>query len=628
MKNFPHQFNDLSKLFNALLEAQTLIMTGIPLTDDNFGEQLTKAGIYTYRNKTLTIDQYLKSEKEKPASNRGYLTVSRDIRRFFELLNFITVSDNKFASLTQFGHDILNTVDENIRKDLWKNALLNLSLPDQEGNVSHPYRILLKLVNTLPGIETSKLMLALEAEDDSEREFNRILDFAQNYPIDRIISAIGTSESMADNAVKILPGIGEQLGHIKRKGNSTFPNDNIIENVQLPDFGVEDEREEAHPFDPEKISIDTKGITMDTCLRRLEQGTIILAPDFQRNEVWTNEQKCRLIESLMLKIPIPMFYVSADEKGIFSVVDGLQRLSTIRSFILGDEYLHSKDTNLKGEGFKLKYLEFWGDKYNNCTFNKLPVNIQNRILETEFTFTIINPGTPEEVKRNVFKRINTGGAPLTPQEIRHALYTGISTLLLQELAKRQEFLNATNYSVSSDRMMDRELILRFLSFSIRNFNDYPRNNDMDSFLSDTMRIINLMPSLTGKDSLKVIPDEAAKSKIIITDIWKLRQLFISGMERSEKLFSTHAFRKSYGSKRRTQINKSLFEVWSVLLSQLDDKQFVKLTKNKKEFFNQYFELLEDVNFVYTISRDSLKFLSVKFRFETLRNLLNTYTNDN
>src|ERR1035438_9593519 len=95
MKNFPHQFNDLNKLFDALSVVKQLIRNQTPLTDDNFGEQLTQKGIYTYRDTTLSIAQYLAKEKLKPVANRGYLTVSRDIRRFFELLGFISVYPDK-----------------------------------------------------------------------------------------------------------------------------------------------------------------------------------------------------------------------------------------------------------------------------------------------------------------------------------------------------------------------------------------------------------------------------------------------------------------------------------------------------------------------------------------------------
>ena len=183
----------------------------------------------------------------------------------------------------------------------------------------------------------------------------------------------------------------------------------------------EDEQIDSHePFDPEKISIDGKGVPMET---------------LQRKEVWDIQRKSQLIESLMLAIPIPMFYVAADEKGNWDVVDGLQRLSTIREFVLGDDYLKTKDEMQKGNGFKLKGLEYWGEKYNGLKFKNLHEKLSNRILETEFRFTIINPGTPEEVTRNIFKRINTGGMPLTSQEIRHALYQGVSTELLEYLSK-------------------------------------------------------------------------------------------------------------------------------------------------------------------------------------------------
>lgn len=95
--------------------------------------------------------------------------------------------------------------------------------------------------------------------------------------------------------------------------------------------GVESEREEEQlePFNPEQISINPKPVTMETILRRLQQGTIRLAPAFQRKLVWDMTRKSRLIESLMLNIPLPVFYIAADEKGNWDVVDGLQRLTTL-----------------------------------------------------------------------------------------------------------------------------------------------------------------------------------------------------------------------------------------------------------------------------------------------------------
>ncbi|GAB5528083.1 MAG: DUF262 domain-containing protein [Roseivirga sp.] len=394
--------------------------------------------------------------------------------------------------------------------------------------------------------------------------------------------------------------------------------------IEYLEQDVEIENEEFQPFDPEKISIDTKPITMDTCLRRLEQGTIILNPDFQRDEVWTLEKKCRLIESLMLKIPLPMFYVSADERGNFYVVDGLQRLSTIRSFVLGDEYLKTKDQSLKGNGLSLSNLEFWGDLYNDKRFIDLPINIQNRILETGFTFTIINPGTPEDVKRNIFKRINTGGEPLFPQEIRHALYIGESTRFLLKLSKKLEFLEATSGSITSNRMMDREIILRFLAFAIRSFKDYPKSNDMDTFLSDTMRIINVMPSLSGKAADKVFKDDLSREQIIVNDISILEDMFIKAMKRAKKIFNEHAFRKSHPEKRRAPINKALFEVWGTLLSQLSSSQFQRLMVNKRAFIEEHSKLLEEDYFNYIISRNSLKYQSVVDRYQKLTKLLYKY----
>lgn len=227
MKNFPHQFNRLSKLYKALDVAKQLIHGQLSLTDEHFGEQLTREGVYTYRDRTLSVDKFLAREQEKPASDRGYLTVSRDIRRFFELLGFLTVFPDKTARLSPAANQLLRTASKDIRREIWKNALLQLGLEGADGEVSHPYRILLKLVNAFPGIETPKLMLALEAENDSEEEFERISNLAQ-LSIEQIIADTGTTESMVANAVKILPGMAAQLGDIERVYNKVYPVGQLI----------------------------------------------------------------------------------------------------------------------------------------------------------------------------------------------------------------------------------------------------------------------------------------------------------------------------------------------------------------------------------------------------------------
>ncbi len=391
--------------------------------------------------------------------------------------------------------------------------------------------------------------------------------------------------------------------------------------------GVEAEPEEPEPeepFDPEQISIEAKVVPMETLIRRLLQGSMRLAPAFQRKEVWDLERKSRLIESMMLKIPLPMFYVAADEKGNWDVVDGLQRLTTIKEFVLGNKFIETQNNSFRGKGLRLNRLEFWGEKYNGLTFAELPELQINRILETEFRFTVINPGTPEEVKRNIFKRINTGGMPLTSQEIRHALYQGKSSRLLEELAESEPFQKATGRSVDDSRMAARELVLRFLAFSIRNYEHYPKTSDMDAFLSDTMRIINIMPELPKVKLAKIFKDSPAPP-FQFTEIDKLKKHFVKAMNNSYQIFGSHTFRKSYGNHRRSPINKTLFEVWGNLLADMDNDQFTLLLGNKDAFFNEYQKDLDDPNFINIISRDSWKYSGVVARYRDLKSMLDKFT---
>lgn len=396
-----------------------------------------------------------------------------------------------------------------------------------------------------------------------------------------------------------------------------------VENKSIYESEEEDFDLKSYPFNPEDISIDKKPMMMDAIIRRFKQGTIIMHPDFQREEVWSRETKSRLIESLLLKIPITMFYVSGDEEGKLTVVDGLQRLSAIRDFVLKEDF---KPTNTKGlgDGMRLQGLEFLTD-YEGKTFNELPINMQNRINETEFTFTIINPGTPEEVKRNIFKRINTGGEGLKPQEIRNALYAGKSTELLKTLATSAAFKNATTSSVRSNRMESYEVVLRGIAFILRDAESYPKNGNMDKFLGDTMVILNSYPEFKDREIHRLEKmEELDLRSVKVERIETLEAIFRLAMKRAKQLFGTHAFRKSYSEKRRTPINKALFELWCSILAVMDEDAFGKL-RNSSLFMTDYYQLLDDDKFNVYISRDSWKPTSVRRRYEIINELIKKYT---
>ena len=216
--------------------------------------------------------------------------------------------------------------------------------------------------------------------------------------------------------------------------DETIPNDGIA----------------IRPFDPSKIDISLQNITMDNLLKRIRNNEVELNTEFQRKAgLWSTQQKSRLIESLLLKIPLPAFYFDAQSEDRWLIIDGLQRITAFKEFMI--------DNTLALEG-----LEFFCD-FNKLHYSDLPRSFQRRIEETNLVVYTVRRGTPDNVKYNVFKRINTGGLELTPQEIRHALFQGQATQLLLELSRSKEFIETTCGSIRTDRMLDQEFVLRFIA---------------------------------------------------------------------------------------------------------------------------------------------------------------------
>ena len=225
MYNFPHQINDLEKLKRALEVFDTLSTENADVDDDGVvGEAMARAGVYTFRDKTLTVDEALQQEFQKPAGQQGTRTFARDLRRFFVLSGLLARNPTTGLRVTALGQSILNaTIGTPEATALWRAAMENVTLADADsGAVSRPYPTLLRLVRQFPGIESARLALALEARDESEAEFQRIAGLAQR-DWDEVRDELGVSESHARNAVKILPAIARQLGDLRTDQNGNFP---------------------------------------------------------------------------------------------------------------------------------------------------------------------------------------------------------------------------------------------------------------------------------------------------------------------------------------------------------------------------------------------------------------------
>jgi len=362
------------------------------------------------------------------------------------------------------------------------------------------------------------------------------------------------------------------------KANSDSEFEITSDGTEYEDTGI------TKPFNPTLINITTKQMSLDTLIKRMQEGEVDLAPDFQRAEVWRPTAKSRLIESLLIRIPLPAFYMDATNEDKWLVVDGLQRLSTLRDFVV-------KKT------MTLQDLEFLTE-FHGFTYDQLPRNYQRRIDETQVTVYQIERGTPPEVKFNIFKRINTGGLPLSTQEIRHALNQGPVTSYLKQLADSSEFRKATNNGVSDNRMAARECVLRFLAFTMTPPQKY-KAADFDAFLSDAMASLNLITNSERKS---------------------LAVRFIRALISSYDVFGLTAFRKP-GAKQNP-INKALFEVWTVTMDSLPDHRINILKQSSKSVTQQIQnKISSDSEFLNAISQGTGNVAKVRLRFDRFQKII-------
>lgn len=323
------------------------------------------------------------------------------------------------------------------------------------------------------------------------------------------------------------------------------------------------------PWDPSKIRISTKNFSLRDVVDQIKEQEIFLAPDFQRDYVWKQRQRTRLIESILLGIPLPAFYFNQDKEGTYQVVDGVQRLSTISLFMNDGHTLDVVD---------LEYLKDLDGK----RYSELEPAALRRFRSTQIVVHVIEPQTPEEVKYDIFGRVNTLGSPLSAQEIRHAMSKDRSRVFLKKLAESPVFDEATNFNFwrsnpmggrmrDSGRMTNRELVLRFCAFRNHSDEEYRKYQSLDAFLVEFTRRLD-----GSSESNPAISDE---------EIIKLEGDFARAMKNASVILGNGAFRRwPTGQTRRGPINRAIFESQAIALA---DYELSVLQPRKDEILKAF-----------------------------------------
>jgi hypothetical protein len=311
----------------------------------------------------------------------------------------------------------------------------------------------------------------------------------------------------------------------------------------------EDSVPQTKPWNPADIRVTTKTWSLKQAIEDINDGSIDIVPDFQRDYIWGKKQQTLLIESILLGIPMPAFYFNADKQGVLQVVDGVQRLSTIRNFAK----MPTMEEDNKG-GFSLSEdLEYLKELVGK-QFHQLDAPLRRRFNQTQIVVHVIDATSPMDLKYDIFKRINTGGTPLNPQEIRHCMSKQRSRNFLKKLALSDEFREVV--AIKPKRMEDQEMVLRFVAFrqlmvSDSTFGNYPKDQTLGGFL---------LTAAMDLDDTDKVPEK------ILRDI---ESDFRRALLNASKVFGQQVFRKVMkGAKQRARMSRPLFEIWTVALTQI------------------------------------------------------------
>ncbi len=390
-----------------------------------------------------------------------------------------------------------------------------------------------------------------------------------------------------------------ELEDVLQKAESEFSG--LEYEIESEEIDEEEDIEEV-PFNADKIRIEQQMLSLKYIMELIDAGLMELNPGYERNRVWKDKKKkSLLIESLMLRIPIPAFYFYENEDTKFQVIDGQQRLATIHEFVNNE--------------FCLTGLEYLKDTCDRKYFRDIDIKYQQRIYRTQIAVNILDARSPQKVIYDIFRRINTGGMKLNPQEMRNAICKPAVRNFLKQSTQNKNFLMATRNLVKDERMDAQELVLRFYAFS--QLYDYKKNELVNDYSSVALMLDDAVEQMKHMDKEKFT---------------ELYQKFDEAMRRCYQAFGEYCFTKIEMKKSKVElvsrdyINKSLFTSFSVII--MENKYAgIDLQKYREKFLCGLAKELERPAYVNAITVATGDKSKVKCNFFYSRKVLEGVSTD-
>lgn len=356
-----------------------------------------------------------------------------------------------------------------------------------------------------------------------------------------------------------------------------------IHDVDLPveidatriEMTPEDEEELASGYIPEqddsplhiappdrKLVTQPYDLVVRTIVGQIDDKSLIVRPPYQRGYVWDDGRASRLIESLLMNIPIPACYFAEEENGSHTVIDGQQRLYSIWRFV--------------NNHFRLRRLRALTE-FNGKAFKDLTEREQRIVLGRTIRCIIITQDSHPEIRFEVFERLNTGSMQLTDQEIRNAIFRGAFNDLIKSLADQPRWLKVLRKRHLDKRMRDDELVLRFFAM----------HDTYLTYQAPLSRFLNHY-SVNKRDSL----DEIEKQRLTV--------LFETTVDKVSGVFTDHAFR-THTDVWETQINRALFDAVMLVFSKLPPQKLIAMSGQINQAL---ISLCSNQEFLVAISRST------------------------